>query len=214
MADRSEARVREEMAQLARSLFERGLTPGSSGNLSARTSDGGFLMTPTNASLGDLDPSKLAKLDENGCHVSGDKPTKEAFLHLAFYRKQPRCEAVTHLHSTYCVCLSCLADNDPDNMVPALTPYVQMRVGRVARVPYFRPGDPRLGGEIEKLALRYNGVIIANHGPVVSGKSLRDSVFAMEELEEAAKIAILTRGLPVDPLTGAQIEDLEKISLR
>jgi len=187
----NESRLRDEMASLARSLFERGLTAGSTGNLSARLDDGGFLMTPTNASFGFLDPKTLSRLDSAGQWISGEKPTKEAFLHLAMYRANHRTQSVSHLHSTYSVCLSCLEDIDDADMIPAFTPYLLMRVGKVARAPYFAPGDEELGPEIEKLAARYNGVIIANHGPVVAGKSLRDAVFSIEELEESAKLAFL-----------------------
>lgn len=210
----AQAALREEMCLLARSLFERGLTPGSTGNLSARLPGGGFLMTPTNASLGFLDPARLSVLDDDGTWRSGDKPTKEAFLHLAMYRARPALTGVTHLHSTWCVCLSCLGDVDPDDMIPPMTPYLRMRVGPVARAPYRRPGDASLGPEIERLAARHSGLIIANHGPVVGGGSLRDSVFAMEELEESAKLVMLTRGMPVNLLGAAELEELEAISLR
>lgn len=210
----TEMQSREEMCLLANSMFERGLTPGSSGNLSMRLPDGGFLMTPTNSSFGFLDPATLSRLNDKGEWKDGDKPTKEAFLHLAMYRGQPELQAVTHLHSTWCVCLSCLKNTDPQNMVPPMTPYVHMRVGPVARVPYKRPGDDSLGPEIEKIAAKHSGIIIANHGPVVGGKSLRDSVFAMEELEEAAKIFINTKQLQVNVLSPEDIAELDAISLR
>ena len=210
MATPNDTALREEMTLLARSLFERGLTPGSSGNLSARTADGGFLMTPTNASLGFLDPARLSRLDQEGNHISGDKPTKEAFLHMAMYRARPQAGAITHLHSTWCVCLSCLKDTDDDNMLRPLTPYVAMRVGTVAAVPYATPGDDSIAPLIEEKARHFGGIIIRNHGPVVAGKSLRDSVFAMEEVEEAAKIALLTRGMAVNELQPEDLAALEK----
>ena len=209
-----ENQLRDEMCLLARSMFERGLTPGSTGNLSARLPDGGFLVTPTNASFGFLDPDRLSRLDDRGDWRDGDKPTKEVFLHLAMYRGRPNLAAVSHLHSTWCVCLSCLRDVDPDNMIPPMTPYLQMRVGPVARAPYRTPGDPSLGPEIERLAERHAGMIIANHGPVVGGRSLRDSVFAMEELEESAKLTMLTRGLDLNLLTAADLQALEALSLK
>ena len=209
----SETGQRDEMVLLARSMFERGLTPGSSGNLSCRLQAGGFLMTPTNSSFGFLQAETLSKLDETGRHVSGDKPTKEDFLHLAMYRGRPETKAVTHLHSTYCVCLSCLKDIDETNMVPAMTPYVHMRVGPVAAAPYKRPGDKSLGPDIEKLAAKHSGIIIRNHGPVVGAQSLRDSVFAMEELEEAARIFLLTRGLDLNFLTDPELAELDAIRL-
>lgn len=209
----TETKCRDEMVLLARSLFERGLSPGSSGNLSCRLPEGGFLMTPTNSSFGFLDPDRLSKLDADGAWVSGDKPTKEDFLHLAMYEMQPNTQAVTHLHSTYCVCLSCLKGVDDHNMIPPLTPYVQMRVGPVAAAPYYRPGDRALGADIKRLAEKHSGIIIKNHGPVVAAKSLRDSVFAMEELEEAAKLYLLTRGLDLNHLSSAQLADLDALKL-
>jgi len=210
----SESQLREEMVLLARSLFERGLTPGSTGNLSVRLDDGGFLMTPTNASFGFLDPVTLSRLDANGAWNGGDKPTKEAFLHLAMYRARAKTRSVTHLHSTYSVCLSCLAGLDPANLIPPLTPYLQMRVGRVALVAYRRPGDESLGAEVEQLAKSYNGIVIANHGPLVAGRTLRDAVFAMEELEESARLNFLLRGQAVNLLSQAQLDELESLSLK
>lgn len=208
-----ETKQRDEMVLLARSLFERGLTPGSSGNLSCRLESGGFLMTPTNSSFGFLEAATLSKLDESGNHVSGDKPTKEDFLHLAMYHGRPETKAVTHLHSTYCVCLSCLKDTDEANMVPAATPYVHMRVGPIAAAPYKRPGDRSLGPDIQRLAEKHSGIIIRNHGPVVAAKSIRDSVFAMEELEEAARIFLLTRGMDLNLLSENDLAELDAIKL-
>lgn len=208
-----ETKQRDEMVLLARSLFERGLTPGSSGNLSCRLEAGGFLMTPTNSSFGFLEADSLSKLDDNGHHVSGDKPTKEDFLHLAMYHGRTETKAVTHLHSTYCVCLSCMKDTDDANMLPPATPYVHMRVGPIAAAPYKRPGDRSLGPEIQKLAQKHSGIIIRNHGPVVAAKSIRDSVFAMEELEEAARIFLLTRGIDLNLLTDSDLAELDAIKL-
>lgn len=208
----SETNLRDEMTQLARSMFERGLTPGSTGNLSVRLDDG-YLMTPTNASFGFLKPDTLSKLDAKGKWISGDKPTKEAFLHIAMYRSNPSTRSVSHLHSTYCVCLSCLSDIDPTNMIPPLTPYLEMRVGAVALAPYRRPGDESLGPELEKLAKKHRGIIIANHGPVVAGKSLRDSVFAMEELEESAKLKFLLLDRDTNPLNETQLDELNALKL-
>ncbi len=210
----TEAALREEMVLLGRSLFERGLTAGSSGNLSTRLPDGGFLMTPTNASLGFLDPARLAKLDDNGDWLAGDKPTKEDFLHLAMYRGRPKLKAVSHLHSTYSVCVSCMCEGADDDLIPPLTPYCHMRVGPVARAPYFAPGDKTLGPIIQELALKHSGIIISNHGPVVGGKSLRDAVFAIEELEESAKLQFLLKDRLTRPLTQEQLEELDAIRLR
>src|SRR4029450_3314265 len=143
--------VREALARYGRSLFTRGYSCGTSGNLSVRLGDGGYLMTPTNVSLGQLDPASLSRLDERGHHVDGLPPTKEAWLHLAMYRVRPQDTAVVHLHSTSPPALSCRTDRPADDMLPAITPYVVMRVGRVALVPYGRPGDQSLATTIEEL---------------------------------------------------------------
>ncbi|MXW19305.1 MAG: aldolase [Gammaproteobacteria bacterium] len=194
----TENRLRDEIAKLGRSLFERGLTSGSTGNLSARLDDGGYLVTPTDTSLGFLDPARLSRLDSQGNWIDGDKPTKEGFLHLSMYRVDGDRRAVAHLHSTYSVCLSCLRDLDADDMLPPITPYVLMKVGRVARVPFFPPGDEALGPVIEEKARTHSGIIIANHGPVVAARSLRAAVFGIEEVEESAKLAFLLRNEDVE----------------
>jgi ribulose-5-phosphate 4-epimerase/fuculose-1-phosphate aldolase len=202
-----ETALRDEICRLARSLFERGLTAGSSGNLSARLPDG-FLMTPTNSCLGFLDPDRLSKLVPAGAHVAGDPPTKEVPLHMAFYHARPAAGGVVHLHSTYATALSCLADTDPEDAIPPITPYVVMRVGRVPLIPYTRPGSPDAAPLIAARAAGAAAVLLANHGPVVSAKSFRDAVFAAEELEETARLVLITRGMPVRRLTPAQIAEL------
>ena len=194
----TENRLRDEIARLGRSLFERGLTSGSTGNLSARLDDGGYLVTPTDTSLGFLDPARLSRLDSEGNWIDGDKPTKEGFMHLSMYRAGADRRAVAHLHSTYSVCLSCLRGLDTEDMLPPITPYVLMKVGRVAKVPFFPPGDEALGPVIEEKARTHSGIIIANHGPVVAARSLRAAVFGIEEVEESAKLAFLLRNEDVE----------------
>lgn len=204
-----EIAAREEMARLCKSLFDRGFSVGTAGNVSVRLPDG-ILMTPTNIRLGDLDPARIAKIDASGHHVAGDRPTKEIFLHQAFYDTRPQAGAVVHLHSTWATALSCLPDTDPKDSVPSLTPYVVMRVGPVAMVPYVKPGDPKTGRLIRALNGRYGAVLLANHGPVVSGKTLFSTVAAAEELEETAKLLIVLRGIRTNFLSPAQVEDLRQ----
>jgi ribulose-5-phosphate 4-epimerase/fuculose-1-phosphate aldolase len=199
----------EQIVRWGRSLFERGLTAGSSGNISARTS-GGFIATPTNSCLGFLDARQLCVLDDDGRHVSGGVPTKELPLHFAFYKSRPETRAVVHLHSTYATALSCLSDVDPADAVPPITPYVVMRVGKVPVVAYTRPGSADVAPLIEAVAPQHAAVLLQNHGPVVSGPSLDSAVFAIEELEEAAKLAILTRGMQVRLLDAGQIAELDR----
>ncbi len=201
--------IREAVVRWGKSLFERGLTAGSSGNLSVRT-ESGFIATPTNSCLGFLDRDRLSVLDQEGRHLSGDAPTKELPLHFAFYRNRPSARSVVHLHSTYATALSCLSDIDPADAVPPVTPYVVMRVGKVPVVPYTRPGSPEVAPLIDAVAPDHAAVLLQNHGPVVSGPSLESAVFAMEELEETAKIVLLTRGMKVRLLDAGQIADLER----
>jgi ribulose-5-phosphate 4-epimerase/fuculose-1-phosphate aldolase len=207
----TEARLREEICRLGRSLFERGLTPGSSGNISVKLDDGGWLVTPTNASLGSLDPARLSRLGAEGRLVSGDAPTKEVPLHSALYQTCDGARAVVHLHSTHSVALSMLPEIDPRAALPAMTPYYLMRCGLTALVPYYRPGDPAVAGAIKGLAGKYASVLLANHGPVVAGETLESAVFAIEELEETAKLYLLLRGLNPRFLTPAQVKDLSDV---
>src|SRR3954470_10445300 len=203
-----EAKIREEICRFGRSLFERGLTPGSSGNISVKLEDGGFLLTPTNASLGFLDPARLSRLDASGKLVSGDAPTKEVPLHTALYQSRGAAGAIVHLHSTHSVALSMLPEIDPHAALPPLTAYYVMKCGATALVPYYRPGDPAVADAIKGLAGKYSSVLLANHGPVVSGDTLEAAVFAIEELEETAKLYLLLRGLNPRYLTPAQMADL------
>jgi ribulose-5-phosphate 4-epimerase/fuculose-1-phosphate aldolase len=203
----AETRLREEIVTLGRSIFDRGLTAGSSGNISARLDDG-WLMTPTNACLGRLDPARLSKLDKDGRLVSGDPPTKEAVLHRAMYDERPKSGAIVHLHSTYSAAVSCMDGLNCDDCLPPLTPYFVMKIGRLPLIPYHRPGDPALGGAIRSQACRHCAVLLANHGPVVSGTTLDNAANAIEELEETAKLFLLLRGVPTRPLNEAQIEEL------
>lgn len=201
---------REALCRWAKSLFDRGLSPGSSGNITCRFEDG-FLATPTNSCLGFLDPQRLSVLDAEGRHLSGDKPTKELPLHLAYYRARPSAGAVVHLHSTYATALSCLADTDPEDAIPPITPYIAMRVGRVPVLPYTHPGSADVAPLIENRAADHAAVLLANHGPVVAGTSLDNAVFAAEELEETAKLLVLTRGLAVRRLDEATVAALQSL---
>jgi ribulose-5-phosphate 4-epimerase/fuculose-1-phosphate aldolase len=204
-----ETRLRDDIVALGRSLFSRGLTAGSSGNISVRLSGGGWLMTPTNASLGSLEPHKLSKLDEAGRLTDGPPPTKEAFLHRAMYAERPQASAIVHLHATYSAAVSCMEGLDCDNCLPPLTPYFVMKIGRLPLLPYHRPGDPALGPLISRHACRHCAVLLANHGPVVSGTTLENAGFAIEELEETAKLFLLLRNVPTRPLTCEQVADLD-----
>ncbi len=205
----TEADIRSLLAEFGASLFARGFSVGSAGNISARLEDGGYLITPTNSCLGRLDPARIARLDADFRHIGGDKPSKEVFMHRAFYRVRADAGAVVHLHSTMATAIACLPEADAANPIPPLTPYFVMRVGRrLPLVPYYRPGDPAMEPAIAQAATDARAVLLANHGPVVSGKTLTDAVYAAEELEEAARLALLLRGATPRLLTGAQVDDL------
>ncbi|WP_075221681.1 3-oxo-tetronate 4-phosphate decarboxylase [Acuticoccus yangtzensis] len=201
----AEARLRETLCDFAASLFARGLTHGSTGNISARTEDGGLIVSPTGTSFGRLDPARLARFDAAGQHIGGDKPTKEMPLHSAFYETRGTAGAVVHLHSSHSVALSMMPDVDPDDFLPPLTPYALMKLGRVKLLPFFLPGDAAMGDAVRGLAGKRTAVMLANHGPVVAGKDLEAAVTAVEELEETAKLALLTRGLSPRMLTADQV---------
>ncbi|MEN9061392.1 MULTISPECIES: aldolase [Ponticoccus] len=201
----AEARLREQLCTLAKSLFDRGLTHGSTGNISARTEDGGLLVSPTGTSFGRLDPGRLARFDAAGQHIDGDRPTKEMPLHTAFYDTRGTAGAVVHLHSCHSVALSLLPGVDEDNFLPAYTPYGIMQVGRVKLLPFFVPGDPAMGQAVRGLAGKRSAVMLANHGPVVAGKDVEAACNAIEELEATARLALMTRGMGAEPLTGGQV---------
>ncbi len=203
----SDAKQREAICTIGASIFERGLTAGSSGNISLRAEDG-WLMTPTNASLGRLDPARLSKLDDSGRLVSGDPPTKESFLHRVMYEERAQTGAVVHLHSTHSVAVSCLAEIDPADVLPPITAYYVMRVGKLPLVPYYKPGDLGLAEAVRGFAGKHHAVLLANHGPVVAGATLDAAVNAIEELEETAKLYLLLRGAKTRYLTRAQVEEL------
>ena len=206
----AENELRERIVRHGRSLFDRGLAAGSSGNISARLDDG-WLLTPTDSCLGELDPSRLSKLDWAGTLVSGDPPSKEAFLHRAIYSERAGANAIVHLHSTYSAAVSCIEGLDPASCLPPLTAYFVIKVGRLPLIPYFRPGDIALANAIRELARNHAALLLANHGPIVSAASLEAAIFATEELEETAKLFLLLRDQPVRALTDAQIDELRSV---
>jgi ribulose-5-phosphate 4-epimerase/fuculose-1-phosphate aldolase len=204
----TETQLREQLVMFGQSLYQRGYAHGSSGNLSARLADG-LLVTPTNSCLGRLDPARISKLDLEGRHVSGDAPSKEGFLHLAMYQERPSAQGIVHLHCTHCVALSCLDHERTDDLLPPITAYYVMRIRRLPLVPYYRPGDRALAEAVREKARKHHAVLLANHGPVVAGKSLEDAVYNAEEMEETAKLFFLLQGQRTRLLDAAKIADLE-----
>jgi ribulose-5-phosphate 4-epimerase/fuculose-1-phosphate aldolase len=204
-----ESQLREHIAVFGKSLFDRGLTAGSSGNISARLDDG-WLLTPTNSCLGRLDPGSISKLDDHGNLLCGDPPSKESFLHRAVYEERKSAGAVVHLHSTHSVAVSCLPEVDPADVLPPLTAYYVMRVGTLPLVPYYAPGDMALAEAVRGLAGKHSALLLANHGPVVAGRNLEAALYATEELEETAKLYLLLHGRNPRCLTPEQVDELRK----
>ena len=206
----SESTLREDMAAFGALLTGLGLAHGATGNISVRLDDG-LLVTPTNSRLGRLDPARIARLDRDGRHVGGDSPSKEAFLHQCMYEMRPGARAIVHLHSTHSVAISCFEGLDEDDVLPPLTAYYVMRVGKLPLVPYFPPGDARLAAAVRQVAAGHAAVLLANHGPVVAGKSLDAAVGAIEELEATAKLFLLLQGRKTRPLNAAQVQELREL---
>lgn len=205
----NESDIRNQLVLHGKYLSSRGYSPGTSGNLSVRLADG-YLMTPTNSSLGKLSSERLSRLDASGDHIDGDKPSKEVIVHLAMYRQRPAAGAVVHLHSPYCTAVSCLDGLDPDNTLPPLTPYYIMRIGRLPLLPYFRPGDIALAAAVEKRAADSHALLFAHHGMIVCERELKEAVAAAEEVEETARLFMLVKGQPYRQLTAEQVAELEK----
>lgn len=201
----SEVNLREQICLLAKSMFDRGLTGGSTGNISARTQDGGLLVSPTGTSFGSLDPGRLSRFNVDCELISGDPPTKEMPLHAAFYDTRSTAGAVVHLHSCHSVALSMMPEVDADNFLPPLTPYSIMKLGKVKLLPFFLPGDPAMGMAVRGLAGKRSAVMLANHGPVVAGKDIEAACNAIEELEDTARLAMMTRGLSPRTLSSESV---------
>ncbi len=204
----NETKLREQICLLAKSMFDRGLTGGSTGNISARTADGGLLVSPTGTSFGRLDPGRLSRFDAKGTLIDGALPTKELPLHTAFYDTRSTAGAVVHLHACHAVALSMMPDVDKDNFLPPMTPYGIMKLGKVKLLPFYLPGDPAMGEAVRGLAGKRSAVMLANHGPVVAGRDVEAACNAIEELEDTARLAMMTRGMSPKLLTSAQVAEV------
>ena len=204
----TEQQAREEMVRLGASFFQRGYATGSAGNLSMRLEEGTLLATPTGSCLGELVAERLSKVTPEGEWIGGDKPSKEISFHRAIYLNNPACGAIVHRLCLYLTALSCLEGLDTKNCIRPFTPYVVMRVGDVPVVPYYRPGDERLGEDLAKLAPHYKAFLLANHGPVVVGKTLREAADNTEELEETARLIFTLGDRPIRYLNDDEVAEL------
>ncbi|MGK9051371.1 3-oxo-tetronate 4-phosphate decarboxylase [Xaviernesmea oryzae] len=205
-----ETEMRQKLVRMGTLLYTRQLAHGSAGNLSVRLDDGSILITPTNSSLGFLEAERISKLTPDGELISGDRPSKEYFFHLAVYEERPAAQAIVHLHSTYSVAISCLCHEQTDDVLPPLTAYHVMRVGKLPLVRYFRPGDRALADEVRKVSRDNRSMLLANHGPIVSGASIEEAVYAYEELEETAKLYFLLGDRKTSPLRAEEIAEINR----
>ena len=195
-----------DLVRAARSLFRRGYSFGTAGNLSVRVADR-VLISPTNSSFEDLSVESLAVIGRDGALVSGPPPSKEAHFHLALYEVRADAAAVVHLHSTYATAIACLPATDSRNPLPVFTPYFAMRIPCLPVVPYLRPGHPDLAREVRKAAALSPAMLLKNHGPITSGRTIREATALAEELEEQARLYFLLDGRG-DELTPQQISEL------
>ncbi|CAB3634104.1 3-oxo-tetronate 4-phosphate decarboxylase [Achromobacter dolens] len=201
-----ETRIREEICTVGASLYQRGYTVGAAGNISARLDDG-WLITPTDVCLGRLDPAELAKVDLAGNWVSGAKPSKTLALHQGIYQADPAARGVVHTHSTHLVALTLAGVWREDEVLPPITPYQVMKVGRIPLIPYRRPGDPVAAAQVAALAAQVRGALFERLGPVVWERSVSHASYVLEELEETARLWLMADPRPA-PLSEAAIEEL------
>ena len=201
-----ESRIREQICATGASLYQRGYTVGAAGNISARLHDG-WLITPTDACLGRLDPAELSKVDAGGQWVSGAKPSKTLVLHRGIYSNDGEARAVIHTHSTHLVALTLSGVWREDEVLPPITPYQVMKVGRIPLIRYRRPGDPQAAAEVAALAGQVRGALFERLGPVVWERSVEQASHVLEELEETARLWLMTHPRP-QPLDAAAIDEL------
>ncbi len=208
---RNEIDLRRELVDMGKLLYTRQLAHGSAGNLSVRLDDDYILITPTNSCLGFLEVERISKISPSGELISGEPPSKEYFFHLAVYEERPAAKAVVHLHSTFSVAVSCLCHEQTDDVLPPLTAYQVMRVGKLPLLRYFRPGDRALAHEVKKFAREHRSMLLANHGPIISGSSLKEAVYAYEELEETAKLYFALGDRKTSPLRPEEVAGINRV---
>ena len=204
-----ESKVREEICATGASLYQRGYTVGTAGNISARLDDG-WLITPTDACLGRLDPAEIAKVDLAGNAVSGGRPSKTLALHRGIYARNAETRGVIHTHSTHLVALTLAGVWSEADVLPPITPYYVMKVGHIPLIRYRRPGDPQVAKQIAALAGTVRGVLLERLGPVVWERSVAQASYALEEFEETARLWLMTNPRPA-PLDDAALEELRSV---
>jgi len=204
---------RNEICEIGRDLYGRGHTAGSAGNISARLPDG-WLITPTDVCLGRLTPDGIAKVDLDGKWVSGPKPSKTVVLHRSIYERRPDCNGIIHTHSTHLVALTLAGVFSADAIMPPITPYQVMKIGRVPLIAYERPGSPKAAARVAGLATSVQGVMLERLGPVVWGATVTKASDALAELEETARLWLLTNPRPAALSEAALLEIAEVFGVR
>jgi 3-dehydro-4-phosphotetronate decarboxylase len=204
-----ESKIREEICVTGASLYARGYTVGSAGNISARLEDG-WLITPTDACLGRLDPARIAKVGLDEKLVSGDRPSKTLALHRGVYANNPDVHGIVHTHSTHLVALTLAGVWSEADVLPPITPYFVMKVGHIPLIRYRRPGDPDVAQQIAALAGSVRGVLLERLGPVVWDRSVSHASYALEELEETARLWLMSNPRPA-PLDPSALEELRTV---
>lgn len=205
----NENALREEICDVGSLLYSRGYTVGSAGNISARLDDG-WLITPTDACLGRLDPAAISKVNLAGEWVSGDRPSKTLALHRQVYDRNPGVGGVVHTHSTHLVALTLAGVWHPDDILPPLTPYQVMKVGHIPLIAYERPGSPKVAERVAQLANSVRGVMLERLGPVLWESSVSRASYALEELEETARLWLMSNPKPA-PLDQAALDELREV---
>jgi ribulose-5-phosphate 4-epimerase/fuculose-1-phosphate aldolase len=205
----NENALREEICDVGSLLYSRGYTVGSAGNISARLDDG-WLITPTDACLGRLDPAAISKVNLAGEWVSGDRPSKTLALHREVYDRNPGVGGVVHTHSTHLVALTLAGVWQQDDILPPITPYQVMKVGHIPLIAYERPGSPKVAERVAQLANSVRGVMLERLGPVLWESSVSRASYALEELEETARLWLMSNPKPA-PLDQAALDELREV---
>ena len=211
----NEKELKEEICRVGRSLFERGYAHGTAGNISVRLPNG-FLITPTDACLGFLQPDRLALVNGDGIQQSGERASKTLTLHRRIYESDAAARCVIHTHSTHLVALTLAGVVNPNSVLPPITPYCVMKVGHVPLIGYHRPGDPAVGDRVAEVISRMQqsgtpirAVLLDRLGPNVWHRSLAEAMALLEELEETARLWLMISPRPA-PLDESAIEELRR----
>lgn len=206
----SEHQPRELLVHYGRFLFIRGYSSGNSDNLNIKSPDGGYLVTPTNSCLNELDPVTLSRLDANGVHLSSDKSSKEMPIHLVWYWHRPSYSAAMYLHPPRLTVLSCLPCPAPENYLPLLAPYYVMCTGQLSLLPYFKSGHKGIASALSGIAADHTTALLTDRGPIISGRPLCEAMSNVGELEDSARIRLTLKPLGYVPFSEETVTELRR----